>query len=46
MTKYVGIDIGKEQVDICWLKDPETGKTKTKTFKETLNKSQAGCSLW
>ena len=26
MTIYVGIDIGKEQVDICWLKDPETGK--------------------
>ena len=26
MTIYVGIDICKEKVDICWLKDPETGK--------------------
>lgn len=33
MSKYIGIDIGKEQVDICWLRDPQTGKAKTKTFK-------------
>ncbi len=21
MNKYIGIDVGKEHVDICWLKD-------------------------
>lgn len=45
MTKYVGIDIGKEQVDICWLKDPETGKTKTKTFKNKPEVFPSIC-LW
>lgn len=33
MNKYIGVGIGKEQVDICWLRDPQTGKTKTKKFK-------------
>ncbi len=33
MNRYIGIDVGKEQVDICWLKDPQSGKKKTKKFK-------------
>jgi len=33
MNEYIGIDVGKEQVDICWLRDPNTGKKKTKKFK-------------
>jgi transposase len=32
MSEYVGIDVGKEQVDICWLRDIVSGKKKTKRF--------------
>lgn len=35
MTKYIGIDIGKTQVDICWLRDPETGKKNKDIQKQT-----------
>ncbi len=45
MTKYIGIDVGKAHVDICWLKDPQAGKKTTKKFK---NKPDAfvGIQRW
>ena len=30
---YIGIDVSKEKLDCCWLRDPEKNKIKTKVFK-------------
>lgn len=35
MCEFTGIDIGKEKFDIGWLRDVNTGKKKTKVFKNT-----------
>lgn len=32
MKQSVGIDVSKEKLDICWLRDASTGKRKTKVF--------------
>lgn len=33
MIANIGIDVGKEKIDVCWLRDKATGKKKTKVFK-------------
>jgi len=33
MMHYVGVDVSKEKVDVCWLRDVEHQKIKTKVFK-------------
>lgn len=33
MMHYVGVDVSKEKVDVCWLRDAERQKIKTKVFK-------------
>lgn len=30
---FIGFDISKDKVDLCWLRDPITNKKKTKVFK-------------
>lgn len=35
MSYFTGIDVSKEKFDIGWLRDPATGKKKTKVFKNT-----------
>ena len=30
---FIGFDISKDKVDLCWLRDPATNKKKTKVFK-------------
>lgn len=40
MTVYVGIDVSKHKVDVCWLRDPQTLKVKTRVFSNR----QAGFS--
>ena len=30
---FIGFDISKNKVDLCWLRDPITNKKKTKVFK-------------
>lgn len=32
MTVYIGIDVSKRKLDCAWLRDPDTGKVKTKVF--------------
>jgi transposase len=32
MTVYIGIDVSKHKLDCAWLRDPNTGKVKTKVF--------------
>jgi len=32
MRKNIGIDVGKDGLDLCWLKDNGTGKNKNKKF--------------
>jgi len=32
MTAFVGIDVSKNKLDCAWLRDPATGKIKTKVF--------------
>ncbi len=45
MNKYIGIDVGKAHVDICWLKDPLAGKKTTKRFKNKPD-AFAGIQRW
>ncbi|MCL5049110.1 MAG: IS110 family transposase [Firmicutes bacterium] len=33
MMHFVGIDVSKEKIDVCWLRDVEHQKIKTKAFK-------------
>jgi len=33
MREYIGIDVGKEALDLCWLRDSNTARKKTKKFK-------------
>lgn len=33
MRKNIGINVGKDGLDLCWLKDKSTGKNKSKNFK-------------
>lgn len=35
MCEYTGIDVSKDKIDIGWLRDVNTGKKKTKVFKNT-----------
>jgi transposase len=35
MLAFTGIDVSKEKLDVCWLRDVATGKRKTKVFKNT-----------
>ncbi len=35
MMTIIGIDVGKAKLDCLWLKDPATGKVKTKVFANT-----------
>ena len=44
MTKqYIGIDVSKQKLDVCWLRDPQNNKLKTKKF----DNSRAGVAeLW
>lgn len=32
MTVYVGIDVSKDKLDVCWLRDPQALKVKTRVF--------------
>lgn len=36
MCEYIGIDVGKENLDLCWLRDANKDKIKTKTVKNKL----------
>jgi len=38
MRKNIGIDVGKDGLDLCWLKDNETGKIKSKKFPNKITK--------
>lgn len=33
MREFTGIDVSKEKLDLCWLRDAVSGKRKTKVFK-------------
>lgn len=33
MTVQIGIDVSKHKLDVCWLRDPQTLKVKTRVFK-------------
>ncbi|WP_376986073.1 transposase [Conchiformibius kuhniae] len=35
MMHYLGIDVSKDKLDICWLKDPAQLKIKTKVLPNT-----------
>lgn len=35
MRKYIGIDVGKVGLDLCWLKDTNTGKKEQEVSKQT-----------
>ncbi|MEM0514936.1 IS110 family transposase [Pseudoalteromonas sp. YIC-827] len=35
MMQFIGLDISKNKCDVCWLKESETGKRKTKVIKNT-----------
>ncbi len=37
----IGIDVSKDKLDICWLRDVETKRMKTKVFKNTGKSHQA-----
>jgi hypothetical protein len=37
MRKFIGVDVGKDNLDFCWLRDNKTGKNKSKKFR---NKSE------
>lgn len=42
-TIYIGIDVSKRKVDVCWLRDISTNKIKTKVFEN----SEAGAkAIW
>ena len=36
MCEYIGIDVGKENLDLCWLRDANKDKIKTKTVNNKL----------
>ncbi|MBY4679161.1 IS110 family transposase [Marinobacterium arenosum] len=33
MHVFIGIDVSKDKLDLCWLRDPTTNKKKSKVFK-------------
>ena len=35
MKVFIGIDVSKNKLDVCWLRDAVTGKKKTKVFKNS-----------
>ncbi len=35
MKAYAGIDVGKDKLDVSWLRDATTNKKKTKVLKNT-----------
>lgn len=40
MLAFVGIDVSKAKLDICWLRDIASGKRKSKKFKNTADEHQ------
>ena len=43
VAQYFGIDVSKNKLDVCWLRDATTNKVKTKVFANT----QCGCeAMW
>lgn len=45
MLQSIGIDFSKEKMDLCWLRDPRSGKKKTKVFANQ-RKSFSAISEW
>ena len=45
MQAFVGIDVSKEKLDCCWLRDPQSLKVKTKVLKNTVEGIE-GLDLW
>ena len=45
MFTFVGIDVSKNKLDFCWLRNAETGKRKSKSFKNTPQEHNS-CSTW
>ncbi len=35
MSEYIGIDVSKNKIDVCWLRSPDTLKIKTRVFRNT-----------
>lgn len=36
MREFTGIDVSKDKLDLCWLRDADSGKKKQKVFKNQL----------
>ena len=36
MREFIGIDVSKDKLDLCWLRDADCGKKKQKVFKNHL----------
>lgn len=45
MTVYIGIDVSKRKLDCAWLRDPDTGKVKTRVFAND-GAGHAAISAW
>lgn len=41
MMHFIGLDVSKNKLDVCWLKEAATGKRKTKAIKNTSDGHQA-----
>lgn len=37
MREFTGIDVSKDKLDLCWLRDADSGKKKQKVFKNQLS---------
>lgn len=40
MTAYIGVDVSKNKLDFCWLRDPSLNKKKSKVFSNKDNSYQ------